>query len=113
MAFPMKEIKAYCRREMVEGVVQALYEAGVPHCTIVHVRSLDRDLNSGHGSLSLEAGAYYLEHVKLEVVVPDSEVDDIVGLIREKARTGAPGDGLVFVSPVDRALKIRTGEENL
>jgi len=113
VAFPMKEIKAYCRREMVEGVVQALYEAGVPHCTIVHVRSLDRDLNSGHGSLSLEAGAYYLEHVKLEVVVPDSEVDDIVGLIREKARTGAPGDGLVFVSPVDRALKIRTGEENL
>jgi len=51
-----------------------------------------------------------LPKVKLEVVVKDNDVDAVVGLIRKSAMTGVIGDGKIFVSPVDTAIRIRTGE---
>lgn len=107
----MKEIKAYCRLEKVEAVVGALREAGLPHLTIVHVRSLGERVDTERARISVEAGDHFIEHAKLELVCSEADAERAVALIREKARTDQPGDGIIFVSPVDRAVKIRSGEE--
>lgn len=104
----MKEIKAYLRVERLEPVVHALQEAGVEAMTIIHVRSIRE---AGDTPVSIEAGAHYVEHVKLEIVCEALAVERLVAIVQETARTGAPGDGIVYVSEVERAVKIRTGAE--
>lgn len=110
----MREIKAYIRPEKLDDVLHALYRAGVGHVTVTHVGSLGRPgvgIDPKHWELSVEAGARYTEMVKLEIVCAGPEVNRLLNLLREHGRTGQPGDGIVFVTPVDRAVKVRTGEE--
>lgn len=109
----MREIKVYVRPERVADVVSALADAGVAHLTMSHARSVGSGVDPKHWGLSAEAGVRYSKMAKLELICSESEVDRLVALIRAHARTGAPGDGLVFVSPVDRAVKIRTGATGL
>lgn len=105
----MKEIKAHIRPERVEAVAGALHEAGIRHFTTIHVRSFGGGPDSGEGRVSLEVGEWYTEHAKLEFVCPAPQADALVTLILEAARTGEPGDGIVFVYDVDLAVKVRTG----
>ena len=105
----MKEIKAHIRPERVEAVAGALHDAGIRHFTTIHVRSFGGGPDPGEGRLSLEVGDWYTEHVKLEFVCSEPQADGLVALILEAARTGEPGDGIVFVYDVDRAAKVRTG----
>ena len=105
----MKEIKAYIRPDRAEEVVRALQDAGVPHITITHVRSLGSGVDPDHQRMSLETGGAYTEKAKLEFVVAEAEVERLIAIILRTARTGEAGDGVVFVHPVDRAVKIRTG----
>lgn len=110
----MREIKAYIRPEQVDTVIHALYHENIGHVTVVHVRSLGRPgvgLDPKHRALSLESGAWYTDMVKIEVACAETEVGRLVEVIRTAARTGQPGDGIVFVAPLDRAVKIRTGEQ--
>lgn len=107
----MKEIKAYIRPERVEEVVRALQDADVPHLTVTHVRSLGSGVDPEHMRISLETGGWYTEKVKLEFVCAEPDVDGLIAAMVHAARTGEPGDGVVFVHPVDRAVKIRTGIE--
>lgn len=107
----MREVKAYVRREKVDDVVRALRDSGVSHMTVNHVRSLGSGVDPHHERVSFELGTTYTETAKLELVCPEPEVERLVSIIREHAATGEPGDGLIFVSPVDYALKIRTGAE--
>lgn len=106
----MKEIKAFVRSEVLVHVVRALQDAGVESMTVLHVRSIRGPLDPEGWPVSLEAGAHYAEHVKIELVCPESMVSGVVSLIQERARTGAPGDG-IYISSVERAIKIRTGAE--
>lgn len=107
----MRQIKAYMRPEKVEDVVRALHEAGVPHMTVIHVRSFGSGVDPDDRQISLEAGEWYTEKAKLEFVCSEGDVDMLMSIIEVNARTGQPGDGVVFVTPVERALKIRTGVE--
>ncbi len=107
----MKEIKVYLRPEMVDRVVHALRDAGITHMTITHVRSLGSGVDPQAARLSMETGTWYTEKAKLEFVCSEPDVDVLVPLIEANARTGHPGDGVIFVSPVERAVKIRTGVE--
>lgn len=107
----MREVKAYLRREMLEPVMRALHDAGVSHVVVSDVRSFGSGIDPRRWRLSMDAGSQYSEHVKLEFVCADEMVDRHMAVIRTKACTGAPGDGVIFVSPVDRALKIRTAAE--
>lgn len=107
----MKEIKAYIRPERAEDVVRALQDAGVPHLTVTHVRSLGSGVDPDNQRMSLETGGAYTEKAKLEFVVAEPETERVVAIILRAARTGEAGDGVVFVHPVDRAVKIRTGIE--
>lgn len=107
----MREIKAYVRPERVEYVVRALHDAGVAHMAVTHVRSLGTLVDPEHVHVSMEAGTQYTEHAKIEFVCAEPEADELVARVRQQARTGAAGDGIIIVLEVQRAVKIRTGVE--
>ncbi len=97
----MKEIKAIIKPFMLEGVIRSLHKIkGLPAVTI----------SPAHG-LSVERGAFdQVAMTKLEVIVPDEQAEELVGVIQKAAHTGNAGDGRIFVIPVAEAVKIRTGE---
>lgn len=107
----MREIKAYLRPEMIERVVHALRDAGFTRMTITHVHALGSGVGPKGSRISSETGTWYTEKAKLELVCSEPDVEWLVPLIEANARTGNQGDGVIFVSSVDRAVKIRTGAE--
>lgn len=105
----MKEIKLYLRKARVDPVVHALRETGVRHMTVTHVQTLGSLTDPEHVRISFETGTTYTEHAKLEFVCSESDVDMLIEVVLASARTGDQGDGIIFVSPVERAVRIRTG----
>jgi nitrogen regulatory protein P-II 1 len=106
----MKRIEAVIRTEKLNPVKNALEEIGVVGMTVydVHGRGEQKGLEFTH-----RAGTYrvdLLPKTKIEIVASDGEVDKIVESIVKAARTGDIGDGKIFVSNVEKAIKIRTGE---
>ena len=97
----MKEIRAIIQPFMLERVINALHHInGLPAVTI----------STAHG-VSVERGAHdQVLKIKLEVMVPDEQVEQLVEAIQKAAHTGNPGDGRIFVLPVETTVKIRTGE---
>ena len=108
----MKLITAVVRPVKLEEVREALAEQGVTGLTVTEVKGFGRQ----KGHTELYRGAEYvvdfLPKVKVEVVVKSADVDRCVDAIIRAARTGKIGDGKIFVSPVDRVIRIRTGEED-
>ncbi|RYD83055.1 MAG: P-II family nitrogen regulator [Verrucomicrobiaceae bacterium] len=101
----MKEIKAIIRDYVVDEVVDALEQLQCPPAiTLSDVRGM------GHTERS-ELSDRFIRRARLEIVVPAAQVDEIVRVIVEKAHTGRNGDGIVFVSDVERSVRIRTGTE--
>lgn len=101
----MKEIKAFIRPQKLDAVVDGL--EGRPHTpglTVSEVR--------GWGHVAGQEAPRLTERIKLEIVVADEDVEDVVSLIVEKARTGHSGDGNIFVSDIGDAVRIRTGERD-
>lgn len=107
----MREIKVYLRKKRVDTVVHALREAGIGHMTMTHVHTLGSLTDPEHVRISFETGTTYTEHAKLEFFCSELDVDVLIPVIEATARTGKPGDGVIFVSAVERAVKIRTGTE--
>jgi len=106
----MKLIMAVIRPEQLSPVKTALEEIGIMGMTIseVHGRGEQKGLEFTH-----RAGKYrvdLLSKTKIEVVVKDEMVDKVVDVICTSARTGEIGDGKIFVVPVERSIKVRTGE---
>lgn len=97
----MKEVKAIIQPFLLDRVLDALHEVGgLPGVTI-----------SAAQAVSTEPGHYeQLAKTKLEVMVPDSLVEKVVQTIQKHAHTGNPGDGGIFVVPVEESFSIRTGE---
>ncbi|NOZ62532.1 MAG: P-II family nitrogen regulator [Calditrichaeota bacterium] len=105
----MKEIKAYIKTDKVEQVVYALEEAGAPGITVVEVHPVGYGFDANYFSRSPQTMRHFFAITKLEIVAKDEEAHKFVEIIREKAYTGSKGDGLIFVTPVEIAVKIRTG----
>lgn len=106
----MKMIVAVIRPEKVDDVVDALEAVNVPGVTITDVRGRGEQ---GGICLQYRAGKmqiHTLPKTKLEIVIPDKDVDTIIRTIREHARTGKKGDGRIFVLPVDAAAWVRTDD---
>ena len=106
----MKMVVAVIRPEKVDDVVDALEAVNVPGVTITDVRG--RGEQGGIG-LQYRAGKmqiHTLPKTKLEIVVPDKDVETIIKTIREHARTGKKGDGRIFVLPVEAAAWVRTDD---
>lgn len=108
----MKKIEAMIKPFKLDDVRESLSDIGISGMTITEVRGFGRQ----KGHTELYRGAEYmvdfLPKVKLEVVVPDDLVDQCIEAIIETAQTGKIGDGKIFVYNVERAIRIRTGEEN-
>jgi nitrogen regulatory protein P-II 1 len=107
----MKEIKAIIQPFLLSKVVEALKEIdGLPGVTVSDVRGFGRARAVGSPDPVLDDGVEYVKKAKLEIVVPDRLVESVLQVILEKAHTGNPGDGKVFVYPVSDVMKIRSGE---
>jgi len=106
----MKKVEAFIKPYVLEEVKRALTEAGVKGMSVSEVKGFGRQ--KGHTELyrGSEYRVDFLPKVKLEIVVPDALADATVDAIAKSACTGKIGDGKVFVLPVEKALRIRTGE---
>jgi len=105
----MKEIKAYIKTDRVEKVVQALESAGAPGITVVEVHPVRYGFDANYFSRAKETAKRYFEITKLEIVADADDTHRFVEIIRNEAHTGHKGDGMIFVTPVEMAVKIKTG----
>jgi nitrogen regulatory protein P-II 1 len=108
----MKQITAIIKPFKLEEVREALAAEGVTGLTVTEVKGFGRQ--KGHTELyrGAEYTVDFLPKVKVEVVVKDADADRCVESIIKAARTGKIGDGKIFVTPVERVVRIRTGEQD-
>lgn len=108
----MKKVEAVIKPFKLDDVREALSEIGITGMTVVEGRGFGRQ----KGHTELYRGAEYvvdfLPKIKIEVVVQDGQLDPCIDAITRAARTGKIGDGKIFVSNIERVVRIRTGEEN-
>jgi nitrogen regulatory protein P-II 1 len=106
----MKKIEAIIKPFKLDEVKEALQEVGVQGITVTEAKGFGRQ----KGHTELYRGAEYvvdfLPKVKLEVVLPDDQVERAVEAIQRAARTGRIGDGKIFISTIEEVIRIRTGE---
>ncbi|MGQ9658051.1 MAG: P-II family nitrogen regulator [Fimbriimonadales bacterium] len=106
----MKRVEAIIRPIRFEAVKEALNDIGIYGMTITDVRGFGRQ----QGHTEKYRGSTYtlnlLPKIKLEVVVPDTRVEEVVSAIIEAAQTGEIGDGKIFITEVAEVVRIRTGE---
>ena len=106
----MKKIEAIIKPFKLDEVKEALQEIGVQGMTVTEVKGFGRQ--KGHTEIyrGSEYTVDFLPKLKLEMVITDSQVEAAVGAIIKGAKTGKIGDGKIFVSPVEQAIRIRTDE---
>jgi nitrogen regulatory protein PII len=107
----MKKIEAIIKPFKLEDVKASLGEVGITGMTVTEVKGFGRQ--KGHTEIyrGSEYTVDFLPKIKLELVVADSVVQTAVGAIVKAAKTGKIGDGKVFVSPIEEAVRIRTEEK--
>ena len=106
----MKKIEAIIKPFKLDEVKEALHTLGIQGITVLEAKGFGRQ----KGHTELYRGAEYvvdfLPKVKIEVVVDDNIVDEVVEAIKKSAMTGRIGDGKIFITSIDEAVRIRTGE---
>jgi len=106
----MKKVEAIIRPEKLESVKHALEDKGILGMTVTQVSGRGRQKGI---ALQWRAGEYrvdFLPKVKLEIVLSDDECKTAVDVICKSARTGKEGDGMIFVLPVESAVRVRTSD---
>ena len=106
----MKKVEAIIRVEKFDDVMQALKEVGYPGLTKTPVEGHGKQKGLRQQFRGTTFEVEFLPKIKIEVVVLDEDLEDVVGAITRSARTGEIGDGKIFVLQVDDALRIRTGD---
>ena len=106
----MKKIEAIIKPFKLEEVKDSLQEAGIEGMTVTEVKGFGRQ--KGHTEIyrGSEYTVDFLPKIKVELVLPDERVTTAVTAIIKAAKTGKIGDGKIFVSPVEEAIRIRTEE---
>ena len=107
----MKKVEAIIKPFKLDEVREALSNEGITGLTVSEVKGFGRQ----KGHTELYRGAEYvvdfLPKVKLEMVIEDDKLDSCIDAVTSAAKTGKIGDGKIFISSVDRVIRIRTGEE--
>ena len=107
----MKKVEAIIKPFKLDEVKEALQDIGIQGLSVVEVKGFGRQ----KGHTELYRGAEYvvdfLPKVKIEVVLSDDQLDNAIDAIMEAAKTDKIGDGKIFVSTIDQAIRIRTGED--
>jgi len=106
----MIKIECIIRPERFEDVNATLSDMGIVGMTTSEVRGCGRQRGYVERYRGMEYQVRLLPKMKLELVVPDAQAEEVVQAIREAGRTGEVGDGKIFLSRVDDAIRIRTGE---
>ena len=108
----MKKIEAIIKPFKLDDVKDAILKQGVSGVTITEVKGFGRQ--KGHKEIyrGAEYVVDFLPKIKVEVVVPTDSVTRVVEAIKEQAHTGQIGDGKIFILPVEKTIRIRTGEED-
>ena len=106
----MKKIEAILRHFKLEEVKDALNEIGIKGMTVTEVRGFGRQRGHTETYRGAEYSVDFLPKVKLEVVVDDSDAQNVINKIMTVARTGQVGDGKIFVTDLSEVVRIRTGE---
>ncbi|MFC0220424.1 nitrogen regulatory protein P-II 1 [Pseudochelatococcus lubricantis] len=106
----MKLITAIIRPFKIDAVREALTEAGVTGITVTEVKGFGRQKGHTEVYRGAEYVVNFLPKIRLETVVADELVDQVLAAIRHSAGTGKVGDGKLFVCAVEQAVRIRTGE---
>ncbi len=106
----MKKLEAIIKPFKLDEVKDALNNIGIQGMTITEVKGFGRQ--KGHTELykGTEYVVDFIPKIKIEVVVPDNIADKVISVIEKTAKTGKIGDGKIFVSSIDDALRIRTGQ---
>lgn len=106
----MKKIEAIIKPFKLEEIKDALNDIGVQGMTVTEAKGFGRQ----KGHTELYRGAEYvvdfIPKIKIEIIVPDSITDKVIEVIETKGRTGKIGDGKIFVSNIEEAVRIRTGQ---
>ena len=106
----MKKIEAIIKPFKLDEVKEALHEVGIQGITVLEAKGFGRQ----KGHTELYRGAEYVDDflpkVKIEVVIDDVMTDRVIDAIQNAAQTGRIGDGKIFISTIDQAIRIRTGE---
>ena len=107
----MKKIEAIIKPFKLDEVKEALHEVGIQGITVIEAKGFGRQ----KGHTELYRGAEYvvdfLPKVKIEVVIDDGMLDAVLEAVQAAAKTGRIGDGKIFISSIDEAIRIRTGEK--
>ncbi len=109
----MKKVEAIIRPYKLDQVNTALVKAGVVGMTVSQVRGFGRQKGHVVRYRSDEFTVEFIQKLKLEIVVDDSQVDLVVEKIIDTARTGEIGDGKIFITPVEAVIRIQTKERDL
>ena len=106
----MKKIEAIIKPFKLDEVKEALHEVGIQGITVIEAKGFGRQ----KGHTELYRGAEYvvdfLPKVKIEVVIEDGMLDAVLEAVQAAAKTGRIGDGKIFISSIDEAIRIRTGK---
>lgn len=107
----MKKIEAIIRHFKLEEVKDALNALGVKGMTVTEVRGFGRQKGHTETYRGAEYSVDFLPKVKIEVVVDETEAQNVINKIMTTARTGQVGDGKIFISDLANVVRIRTGEQ--
>ena len=108
----MKKIEAIVKPFKLDDVREALTDLGITGMTVTEVKGFGRQKGHTEVYRGAEYAVDFLPKIKIELVLPDDQVERVIEVIVETARSGKVGDGKIFVLPVEDAIRIRTGEEN-
>jgi nitrogen regulatory protein P-II 1 len=112
MEKPMKKIVALIKPFKLEDVKDVLADKGIMGMTVSEVKGYGRQ--QGHNEMyrGAEYTVDFNPKIKIEVIVRDDQSDDVVTAVMDAARTGKVGDGKIFVSDIERVVRVRTGEQD-
>lgn len=108
----MKKIDAIIKPHKLDDVREALSEAGISGLTVTEVKGFGRQKGHSETYRGAEYKIDFLPKIKLEIALQDDQVDRCIELIVQHAKSGKIGDGKIFVTNLERVVRIRTGEEN-
>ncbi len=106
----MKKIEIITRPFKVDDIKERLTELGIRGMTVTEVSGFGRQRGHKEVYRGAEYQVDFVSKIKIEIVVDADQVEEILTAVQEAARTGKVGDGKIFVSPVENAVRIRTGE---
>ena len=106
----MKKIEAIIKPFKLDEVKEALHDVGIQGITVLEAKGFGRQKGHTERYRGAEYVVEFLPKVKIEVVIEDSLLERVVDAIQNAAQTGRIGDGKIFISTIDEAIRIRTGE---